>query len=545
VGHFTEVFVGIDVSKMRNAVAIAEGERGGEVRFLGEVDASEESMRRVVKRIAAKYERVHFCYEAGPTGYGLHRLITKLCHPCMVAAPTLIPRKPGDRVKTNRRDAVALARLLRAGELTPVWVPDEGHEAMRDLVRARSGAVETLRVHRQQVSAFMLKHGRVFPRKTAWGARHLRWLQEQSFDHPAHQIALQEMVEVVRISKERVERLETAIEEFMPTWSLAPVVAALQALRGVDLIVATTFVTEIGDIRRFDNPRQLMGYLGLVPSERSTGDTVRRGAITKTGKGRVRHMLVESAWTYRHPPRIGKVKLYRLEAVTPKVREIARKARTRLTARYRALSGRGKKTTMSAPPSLASSSASCGAWPGRRRSPEGEWNRTSRLGGGGTWQGKARQTLCGRLYADARCKIGTAPDAFSGMRYPTRASELDHRRPIDPAPTRARSSQQRRFSKRSISLGLVLDSGHQSAVFRPRFWRDVQSRNRRCGYWVAIDDLADHIGHVGAPVFAAAVGPAKSAFFRLNGCYVRPHWNRSRYRAGLKAFEFLLRYVPF
>ena len=344
--HSTEFFIGIDVAKTRNAFAIADGERGGEIRYLGEVDASEESMRRLVKRIAAKHGRVHFCYEAGPTGYGLYRLITELGHPCMVVAPSLIPRKPGDRVKTNRRDAVALAKLLRAGELTPVWVPDECHEAMRDLIRARAAGVETLRVHRQQVSAFMLKHGRIFPRKTAWGARHLRWLQEQGFDHPAHQIALQEMVEAVRISKERVERLEAAIEEFVSTWSLAPVVGALQALRGVDLIVAVTFAAEIGDMRRFDNPRQLMSYLGLVPSERSSGDTIRRGGLTKAGNGRVRHMLVESAWTYRHPPRIGKAKLYRLQAAPTKVREIAWKAQTRLTARYRTLTGRGKKTTV-------------------------------------------------------------------------------------------------------------------------------------------------------------------------------------------------------
>lgn len=344
--HHAEVFVGIDVAKSRNAIAIADGERGGEVRFMGEVDASPEVMRRVVQRIAAKHERAHFCYEAGPTGYGLHRLITSMGHPCDVVAPSLIPRRAGDRVKTNRRDAVGLAKLLRAGELTPVWVPDEGHEAMRDLVRARAAAVETQRVHRQQVSAFMLKHGRIFPRKTAWGARHLRWLQEQRFDHPAHQIALQELVDAVRTSRERIVRIEAAIEEFMPGWSLAPVVRALQALRGVELIVAVTFVTEIGDMRRFDSPRQLMGYLGLVPSERSTGDTIRRGGITKAGNGRVRHMLVESAWTYRHPPRVGKAKLYRLEQTTPKVREIAWKAQSRLTARYRALIAKGKKTTV-------------------------------------------------------------------------------------------------------------------------------------------------------------------------------------------------------
>ncbi|MGH7085971.1 MAG: IS110 family transposase, partial [Acetobacteraceae bacterium] len=236
MGQSTEVFVGIDVSKLRNAVAIAEGDRGGEVRYLGEVDASEEGMRRLVKRIAVKHARAQFCYEAGPTGYGLYRLIRTLGHDCMVVAPSLIPRKPGERVKTNRRDAVALAKLLRAGELTAVWVPDAGHEAMRDLIRARGAAVETLRVHRQQVSSLMLKHGRVFPGKTTWGARHLRWLQEQSFEHPAQQIALQEMVEAVRIAKERVERIEAAIEEFVPAWSLAGVVQALQALRGINLV---------------------------------------------------------------------------------------------------------------------------------------------------------------------------------------------------------------------------------------------------------------------------------------------------------------------
>ncbi|MFI0849098.1 IS110 family transposase [Mesorhizobium sp. IMUNJ 23232] len=346
VADYREAFVGIDVAKLRNAIAIADSGREGEVRFFGEVDASDQSMRSVIQRIAGRFDRVHFCYEAGPTGYGLYRLIRSLGHECMVVAPSLIPRKPGDRVKTNRRDALALARLLRAGELTAVWVPDEGHEAMRDLVRARAAAVETLRVHRQHVSAFMLKHGCVYPRKKGWTMRYLRWLQEQPFDHPAHQIALQEMVEAVRVSKERVERLERVIEEFVPAWSLAPIVRALQTLRGVELIVAVTFATEVGDVQRFESPRQLMGYLGLVPGERSTGETVRRGGITKAGNGRVRHMLVESAWTYRHPPRVGAKKLYRLEQASPKVREIAWKAQTRLTTRYRMLSGRGKKTTV-------------------------------------------------------------------------------------------------------------------------------------------------------------------------------------------------------
>lgn len=167
MGHCSEIFVGIDVAKARNAIAVTDGERGGEVRLTGEVDASAESMRRVVRRLTANGERAHFCDEAGPTSYGLYRLITSLGHSCAVVAPSLIPRKPGDRIKTIRRDAVGLARLLHASELTAVWVPDEGHEAMRDLVRARAAAVETQRVHRQQVSSFMLKHSRVFTRPKA------------------------------------------------------------------------------------------------------------------------------------------------------------------------------------------------------------------------------------------------------------------------------------------------------------------------------------------------------------------------------------------
>src|SRR5882762_10198301 len=212
MGEHSESFVGFDTSKLRNAVAIADVGRDGEVRFFGEIENTAEATAKLVRKLAGKYERLTFCYEAGPTGYGLYRQITGLGHACNVVAPSLVPKKPGDRVKTNRRDAVSLARLLRAGELTAVWVPDEGHEAMRDLVRARAAAVETLRVHRQQVSSLMLRHGRQFPRKTTWGGTYLRWLQEQKFNHPAHQIVLQESVEAVRLGKERLERIEQSIE---------------------------------------------------------------------------------------------------------------------------------------------------------------------------------------------------------------------------------------------------------------------------------------------------------------------------------------------
>jgi transposase len=292
-----EAFIGIDAAKLRNAVAIAAAGRDGEVRYFGEVDASSESMRRLVGKLASKYEQLHFCYEAGPTGYGLHRLITELGHPCTVVAPSLIPRKPSDRVKTNRRDAISLARLLRAGELTAVWVPDPAHEAMRNLIRSRTAAVESVRVHKQQVSSFLLRHSRIFPRKKNWGARYRRWLQQQYFEHPADQIVLQEYVEAVRLAEERLGRIEHTIAEFLPGWSLAPVVDALQALRGIDLVVAASFVVEIGDIRRFATPRKLMGYLGLVPGN------ARRATLSGAARSpRWAIRAFASCWSKAHGP---------------------------------------------------------------------------------------------------------------------------------------------------------------------------------------------------------------------------------------------------
>jgi transposase len=236
-----------------------------------------------------------------------------------------------------------LARLLRAGELTEVWVPDEAHEAVRELIRSREAAVDDLRRKRQAISSLMLRYGRSYPGKKTWGARHRQWLQAQRFDHPAQQLVLQEMALAAQHAQERLQRIEATIVEFVPTWSLAPVVDALQALRGVQLISAATIMVELGDLRRFDNPRQLMGYLGLVPGERSTGDTVRRLGITKAGNGRVRRALIESAWSYRHLPRTSRVKHYVHERVSPAVRDIAMKAQARLCARYRSLAGRGKK----------------------------------------------------------------------------------------------------------------------------------------------------------------------------------------------------------
>ncbi|MGZ9106765.1 MAG: IS110 family RNA-guided transposase [Rhodoplanes sp.] len=342
----SEVYVGIDTSKLHNAVAIADGGRRGEVRFFGEIDNTPPAVRRLVKKLSSKHARLTFCYEAGPTGYGLYRLIRDLGHECVVAAPSLIPKKPGDRVKNNRRDAMALAKLLRAGELTAVWVPDERHEAMRDLTRARGAGVADLRAKRQQVTALLLRLGRHYAGKTTWGTAHLRWLMSQRFEHVEQRIVFEEMLLAVRQAQERIERLEDAIRAAVPEWSLEPVVTVLMALRGIDLVSATTFLAEIGDLSRFRTPRELMGYLGLVPSEHSTGDTIKRGPITKAGNRRARRVLVESAWSYRYPPRVSPAKQARVEAAPPAAREIAWKAQTRLYARYRALIRRGKLKTV-------------------------------------------------------------------------------------------------------------------------------------------------------------------------------------------------------
>ncbi|MBO1360309.1 IS110 family transposase [Acetobacter sacchari] len=341
-----QVFVGIDVAKKRNAFAVAEDGREGQIRYLGEIDSTPEATVKLIRKLEDRYETIHFCYEAGPTGYGLYRQVRSLGHDCMVVAPSLIPRRASDRVKTNRRDAEGLARLLRSGELTSVWVPDETHESIRDLVRTKGIASEDYRRKRQHVSSFLLRHGRSYPGTATWGGRHLRWLDGQSFAHPAQRLAFQELLGAVRAAAERIGRIEAALVEFVPQWTMAPVVAALQSLRGIAFATATTLVAEAGDLRRFDHPRHLMAFLGLVPSERSTGEARRQGGITKTGNVRARTALVEAAWTYRHSADLGAAHQRRQLAVPEAIRGIAWKAQARLCARYRRLIAKGKRATV-------------------------------------------------------------------------------------------------------------------------------------------------------------------------------------------------------
>ncbi len=297
MGEHSEVFVGLDTSKLKISVAMAEGDRTGEVRFFGDISSEPSSVASMVEKLAKKGDRLHFCYEAGPTGYDLHRQIIALGHECDVVAPSLIPKRPGDRVKTNRRDAVSLARLHRAGELTKVWVPDEAHEAVRDLVRARDSANDALRKARQQLQAFLLRHGRVYKGRTPWTQVHRRWLARQSFTHAAHHIVLEEYIQATEEAEVRLDRMTKQVAATAASWSMAPVVEAYQAMRGVAFLTAVTLVVEIGDVRRFETAPQFMAYLGLVPSESSTGDRVRRGSITKTGNTRARRVLIERAWT--------------------------------------------------------------------------------------------------------------------------------------------------------------------------------------------------------------------------------------------------------
>ena len=339
------IYVGLDVYKDTIAVALAEAGKRGDVREYGKVANTPAALRTLAAKLASHGWRLRFCYEAGPCGYGIQRQLSEAGHECVVVAPSLIPRKPGDRVKTDRRDAINLAKLHRAGELSLVWVPDPAHEAIRDLVRARLAAVRVLRQARQQLSGFLLRHGHHYNRP-AWTLMHRRWLAGLSFEHPAHYIVLEDCIAAVEAATARRDHLESHIAAALPDWSLTPVVKALQALRGLALVAAATLVAELGDITCFANPRQFMAYLGLVPSEHSSGSTRRQGGIIKAGNGAARRMLIEAAWSYRFPARIGRDLLLRQEKLSKPIRDIAWKAQERLCRRYRKLAHAGKLKTV-------------------------------------------------------------------------------------------------------------------------------------------------------------------------------------------------------
>jgi len=335
-------FIGLDVHAETIAVAVAEPD--GEVRSMGVIPNRSDAIRKLVKKLG-RAEALRVCYEAGPKGYVLYWELTALGVRCEVVAPTLVPVKAGDRVKTDRRDALKLARSYRAGDLTPVWVPDAAHEALRDLVRAREAAKKDQVRARHRLGKFLLRQGRRPATKmSAWTQAHLTWIKTVHFAHAAQEATLLDYLHEVEHMVERIDRLERAIDAAVQT---APertraVIEALQALRGIALVSAVTIVAEVGELSRFANPRQLMGFSGAVASEDSSGARIRRGGITKTGNAHLRRIVIEAAWAYRYRPAVGAALRKRQAAASAEVRAIAWKAQHRLHARYRHLTARGK-----------------------------------------------------------------------------------------------------------------------------------------------------------------------------------------------------------
>jgi transposase len=337
-------FVGLDVHADTIAVAVAEPD--GEVRPLGIIPNRLESIRKLAKKLGPP-NQLKACYEAGPTGYVLYWQLTALGIACQVVAPSLVPVKPGDRVKTDRRDAARLARSYRAGELTPVWVPDAAHEALRDLVRNREDAREDQQRARQRLGKFLLRHGWQPPGdiKKNWTQKHMDWIKRQvRFDQPASQAAFLDYVHEVEHAADRLERIEKAIDDAIAAAppEIQQVVQALQALRGVGKIVAVTVVAEVGSLSRFSNPRQLMSYAGMVSCEYSSGNRIQRGGITKTGNAHLRRVIVEAAWAYQHKPWIGGWLAKRQQGLDEETKAIAWKAQWRLCTRYKKLAAKGK-----------------------------------------------------------------------------------------------------------------------------------------------------------------------------------------------------------
>jgi transposase len=335
-------FVGLDVHA--DSIAVAVAEPAGEVRSLGTIPNDTEAVRRLVRKLGSP-EHLRACYEAGPCGYVLYWQLSQLGVACIVVAPTLVPVKAGDRIKTDRRDAEKLARLFRSGDLTPVWVPDAAHEALRDLVRAREAAKRDQLRARHRLQKFLLRRGCRAPAGIKpWTQRFQQWVAALPFEHPAQAATYLDYRTEVEHARDRIARLEQAIDAAVAAAppALRAVIQALQALRGIAQVSAATIVAEVGPLGRFDRPRQLMGYTGTVPREHSSGARTHRGQITKTGNAHLRRVVIEAAWAYQHPPRVGTALRARQRPLSEPIKAIAWKAQHRLHSRYRRLTGRGK-----------------------------------------------------------------------------------------------------------------------------------------------------------------------------------------------------------
>ena len=328
----------------KDSIAVAQAEAFGVEApvFVGTIGSREADVDKLIRRLQSKGNRLVFAYEAGPTGYGLYRRLTGKGHECQVVAPSLVPKRPGDKVKTDRRNAVELAQLLRSGGLTSVHVPSVEDEAIRDVSRARDAARVTLKAAKLRLKSFLLRQGLSYTGRASWGDAHRRYLAKVVCPTAAQQIVFKELVGAVAEQEQRLERLEAELMELGRGWWLYPLVEAVQALRGVQAVVAFVVLTELGDIRRFDTPRQLGAFVGLIPSEYSSGRSRRQGGITKSGNGRARRALIEAAWAYRHRAKVSEAIRVRNERLPQVIQAIAWKAQVRLCTRYRRLASRGK-----------------------------------------------------------------------------------------------------------------------------------------------------------------------------------------------------------
>lgn len=339
-------YVGLDVHKESIAIAIAEEGRTGLIKSLGNCHNDTLAIKKLIKKLSQQYETLYFCYEAGPCGYGIYRLLKKMGYDCEVVAPSLIPKKSGDKVKTDRRDAQELARLHRNGDLTAVWVPDTTHEAIRDLVRLRRQILQDYTQARQQLLGFLLRHSKTYDGKTNWTKAHFNWLRSLKFEQPTGYIVLHEYLQRVEDLKEKLSQQEKYILDQIEQWSLKPYVDALQSLRGVGIISSISIMAEMGDITRFSSPRQMMSYAGLVCKEYSSGERIKRGSITKAGNRELRRILTETAWCYHYPARVTQTIHKGLEDQSKAIRDISWKAQTRLSKKYKDLLRKGKKANV-------------------------------------------------------------------------------------------------------------------------------------------------------------------------------------------------------
>lgn len=338
------IFIGLDTHKSFIQVAVLQEQRGATPEHLGRIKSNKSALIKLTQQLQSKYPKatLHFVYEAGPCGYWTYRLLTRLGHCCCVIAPSLIPKKSGDRVKTDKRDAAKLAKLFKAEELTPIYVPESEDEAIRDLSRARETAMKDLKDAKFQLKGFLLRNNVQATVNDNWSKKHLRWLTDLILPHHSQQIVLQEMIITISERMQRLQRLDNELLHQVKNWRYYPVVKAIQAMRGVRLLVALGTIAELGDLRRFDHPRKLMAYVGLVPTESSSGGKTKRGSLTKCGNSRARRLLIEGAHTYKHKANISVELQLRQEGLPKEIVDIAWHAQQRLCRRYQRLLQKGK-----------------------------------------------------------------------------------------------------------------------------------------------------------------------------------------------------------